>query len=299
MQNRESIQIPIPKNFNFKNCIPQIDRRYEESLYKVENGCIRRLIRLSSGAALIEITADINFMNIQLTKEDISQQDLLESQKYVTEWFDMDRDISLFYDLLRKYPQTKEFPKLFQGLRIIGIPDLFEALCWCVIGQQINLTFAHKVKNRLVQRYGKSRMINDNTYYIFPTPSDLLHVDREEFVKMEFSKQKIDYIQNVSEAFCSGVLKKSELKSLSKSDQMNKLLSIKGIGPWTANYVMMKSLGDMTCITYGDTGLSAALHTLFDTDKKPNKSTIDTIFEPFTGWESYLNFYLWSSLSND
>jgi DNA-3-methyladenine glycosylase II len=139
---------------------------------------------------------------------------------------------------------------------------------------------------------------SDNGDYCFPTPEKLRNANRETLVAMQFSKQKINYIYNISEAFCSGELNRNDLIGLDKPQQMEKLLAIKGIGPWTANYVSMKSLRDMTCIAYGDTGLSSALHAHFDTEKKPDKKTIDKIFKPFAGWESYLNFYLWRSLSD-
>ena len=59
----------------------------------------------------------------------------------------------------------------------------------------------------------------------------------------------------------------------------------------------MKTVRDMTCITYGDSGLNKALYTIFNTDKKPTKEEIELIFKDFKNWESYLNFYLWKSLN--
>ncbi len=284
----------LPEYFSFTACLAFLNRGYDECLYFVGKQCVRRFIRLSSGLVLISVSADDMHLIIKCDK-DVDEDKI---KRYVSDWFDLDRDLTRFYDLLGFHPQTKHFPKNYYGLRLMGIVDLFEALCWCVIGQQINLTFAHKIKTRLVHRYGDSMVDNGNTYYCFPTPETLLKADREELVAMQFSKQKINYIYNISEAFCSGELNRNELLKLTKTEQMDKLLAIKGIGPWTANYVSMKSLRDMTCIAYGDTGLSSALHTHFNTDKKPDKATIDEIFKPFAGWESYLNFYLWRSLGN-
>lgn len=288
------IRTELPRNFSFAACLAFLDRGYDECLYSVDERSVRRFIRLSSGMVLIEVTADDTHLIIQCD----GNVDEGEIKRYVSDWFDLDRDLSGFYDLLDLYPQTKSFPEAYYGLRLMGIVDLFEALCWCVIGQQINLTFAHKIKTRLVHRYGDKITKGKHTHFCFPTPQTIVKAKREELVAMQFSKQKINYLYNISEAFCSGQLNRDDLLSLNKSQQMAELLTIKGIGPWTANYVSMKSLRDMTCIAYGDTGLSSALHTHFNTDKKPDKTSIDNIFKPFSGWESYLNFYLWRSLSN-
>jgi len=290
------MKIPKPKHFNFQACLDFLNRGYDECLYLVNDSFVRRLIRITSGLVFIEISSDSININIRAHRE-ASTYDKEEILIYVKEWFDLERDLSEFYVLMKKHQQTKDFPIDYQGLRLMGIVDLFEALCWCVIGQQINLTFAHKIKTRLVHKYGESIEVKGQKYHIFPTPQTLLNAKKEDLVAMQFSKQKINYIHNISQAFCNNELNKDELLKLPKSQQMDKLLAIKGIGPWTANYVSMKSLRDMTSIAYGDTGLSLSLHQVFDTERKPDKNTIDSVFKPFAGWESYLNFYLWKTLS--
>jgi DNA-3-methyladenine glycosylase II len=292
----KTIEIRKPSNFNFHACLQFLNRGYVECLYQANQHSVMRLIRLTSGLAFLEVSDDENNIIITIEKEVISEQDCIESQAYVLDWFDLERDIQPFYQLLESQKQTESFSKKYHGLRLIGIVDLFESLCWCVIGQQINLTFAHKIKTRLVHRYGESKIIENEVYYSFPTPESLVNVEREELVTMQFSKQKINYVINIAQAFCEGQLDKVELLGLNKTEQMKKLTAIKGIGPWTANYVSMKCLRDMTCIAYGDTGLSSSLHRHFQTDKKPSYDVIDKIFKPYAGWESYLNFYLWKSL---
>jgi len=291
------LTIPIPKNFSFTKCLKFLNRGYSECLYKVDDSQVTRLIRLSSGLALIQITADSKNMFVSTKKEQINESDEKEVEAYVIDWFDINRDIQPFYQLLDTQKQTTKFSKKYHGLRLMGIVDLFESLCWCVIGQQINLTFAHKIKTRLVYKYGECMKDGEHTYYCFPLPEILLKAQREDLVSMQFSKQKINYIFNISTAFCINVINKKDLLGLNKEQQMEALLAIKGIGPWTANYVSMKSLRDMTCIAYGDTGLSSALHNHFATEKKPDNQTINEIFSSFKDWESYFNFYLWRSLS--
>jgi DNA-3-methyladenine glycosylase II len=291
------LTIATPKNFSFNKCLKFLNRGYDECLYQVNDTQVTRLIRLSSGLVLIKITADQTNLFISTNKGQMDNRDKEEIKAYVLDWFDLNRDIQPFYQLLTVQEETKEFATNYHGLRLMGIVDLFEALCWCVIGQQINLTFAHKIKTRLVHKYGESLKYGQHTHYCFPSPETLLKVEREDLVAMQFSKQKINYINNISAAFCTNEINKMVLLKLSKMQQMEKLLAIKGIGPWTANYVSMKSLRNMSCIAYGDTGLSSALHSHFATEKKPTNQVINKIFEPFKGWESYFNFYLWRSLS--
>jgi DNA-3-methyladenine glycosylase II len=80
--------------------------------------------------------------------------------------------------------------------------------------------------------------------------------------------------------------------------QVALLTAIRGIGIWTANYALMKTLKQLQAIPYGDVGLLNALldHQLIK-DKK-DTAGIDKLFKRFKGWESYLVFYLWRSLSS-
>ncbi|MFK8010819.1 MAG: DNA-3-methyladenine glycosylase [Marinicellaceae bacterium] len=293
---KKILKIKQPNHFRFDACLNFLDRGYDECLYQVNKTSVLRLIRLSSGLMLIQVESDAAFLIVSSNSE-VTDTDICEIRDYVDDWFDVSRDISQFYYLLNKDKITQDFPNKYYGLRLMGIVDLFEALCWCVIGQQINLTFAHKIKSRLVHEYGDKIQYKGNDYYCFPTPEVLVNAATQDLVGMQFSKQKIAYTQNIARAFCDGEFVKTDLLKMTKNQQMEKLLAIKGIGPWTANYVSMKSLRNMSCIAYGDTGLSSALHNLYGTEKKPNNQTIDMIFKPFSGWESYFNFYLWKTLS--
>lgn len=286
-----------PKNFCFGRCMGVLDRGYEELLYTLNDRTITRCIRLASGLAIIQVSSNDNDLIIKITKDVIEREDEVACRDYVTDWFDINRDISGFYNQLKQCKQTQHFVDQLYGLRLMGIVDLFEALCWCVIGQQINLTFAHTIKARLVQKYGDFIELNGEKYHCFPEPYVVINICEDELKHMQFSRQKIQYLYNIAKAFEDQGLNKESLLNRSASDQMKQLLLIKGIGPWTANYVSMKSLRNMRCIAYGDTGLSTALHKYFDTEKKPNYQTIDALFEPFAGWEAYFNFYLWSSLA--
>jgi DNA-3-methyladenine glycosylase II len=238
-------------------------------------------------------------LKVELTKNNISTSDLQEAKDYVITWFDMSRNIAPFYTLLKNHNKLYFLAKDYFGSRIITIPNLFEAICWAIIGQQINLTFAYKLKRLLVEKYGEKEIFDNQIYYSFPSPEQLIQADRNDLIMMKFSRQKIDYLKNISQAFLDKKISKSILLDCdNKEAKIAKLIAIKGIGVWSANYALMKSLGEMSCITYGDSGLNKAIHIIFNTEKKPSKETIDLIFKYFEGWESYLNFYLWKSLSN-
>ena len=298
MKEFRKFKISIPKYFSFKETLSFLDRGFDECLYNLTENTVSRLINLSDGKGIIKVYQNQEHLEIELQKSSISEYNLQEVKDYVTEWFDLNRNIEPFYKLLKNHLLLSNLSIKYSGSRIISIPNIFEAICWAIIGQQINLTFAYKLKRLLVEKYGEKKIINNQIYLTFPTPENLATASRNDLITMKFSRQKIDYLMNISNAFIDNQISKEILYNCkNKDERIEKLTAIKGIGIWSANYVLMKSIRDTSCITYGDSGLNKAIHRIFKTEKKPTKDEIDTVFKNFKNWESYLNFYLWKSLN--
>jgi len=297
MKAFKKIKLSIPIHYSFQETLSFLDRGYDECLYILSETTVSKLIDFSDGKGIIKIYQKGEYLEVELQKRKISEANLQEVKDFVTEWFDLTRNIEPFYELLNNHLQLSHLAIQYSRIVYISIPNLYEAICWAIIGQQINLTFAYKLKRLLVEKYGEKEIVNHQIYFSFPTPKVLAKASRNDLVEMKFSRQKIDYLMNISNAFIDNQISKEILYSCkNKNERIEQLTKIKGIGIWSANYVLMKSYRDMSCITYGDSGLNKAIHTIFKTKKKPTKDEIDTIFKDFKNWESYLNFYLWKSL---
>ena len=279
------------KIFSFAECLWYLNRNYDDCMHTVGADYVRKLIMVDDQPVLFEVRD-------KLQVKILAGEPSAAIDNYIVEWFDLKTDLRPFYKLLSANKALSYMSKDFAGLRLIGIPDLFEAICWCIIGQQINLTFAYKTKRRLVERFGTRLVHEDQVYYAFPAPEALAAADPEELRAMQFSGQKTSYLINIAKAFKEGEMSLEILTALPDvAAQQKALTAIKGIGIWTANYTLMKTLRVPTAIPYGDAGLLNALiaHHII-TDKKDVEG-INRFFQDFKGWESYLVFYLWRSLA--
>lgn len=293
-----TIRLPKPYIFNFSECLHFLDRGYDDCLYSIEEDRVVKPLHIGGQAMLFGVSDDADALKVEILSGDISYQLREQVANYITRWFDLTRDLRPFYQRLEHHSKLAFMQERYHGLRLMGIPDLFEALCWCVIGQQINLTFAYRLKRRLVETYGTFITHDSKRYYFFPEPEVLADLEVEALREMQFSRRKADYIIGIARQFADGALSKASIQGLSDSGQMLKRLTrIRGVGPWTANYVLMKSLNQMDCITHGDTGLQSAVSSILGFDRKPTQKEVESFFEPFSGWESYLNIYLWRTLS--
>ena len=278
-------------NFSFKECLWFLNRNYDDCLHLIGPDYIRKAILVNGRPVLFEIREGLKIKMLQ-------GDDLPAVEQFVHEWFDLGADITPFYQQLAACKELSYMRVDFAGLRLIGIPDLFEAICWCIMGQQINLTFAYKIKRKLVEAYGQKIVYEGVTYYTFPSPEVLAGADPVVLRNMQLSGKKVEYLTGIAQVFKEGKMSKALLVSLKDvTAQQQALTAIRGIGIWTANYTLMKTLRVPSSIPYGDAGLLNALiaHNII-TDKK-DLPAINRFFKHFKGWESYLVFYLWRSLA--
>ena len=290
--------IPTGLNFSARECLWYLYRGFDEVIYRVVNDKVIRAFSFDGRKILVSIQLLDNEIQIEWLAGDNDPLLIAQSADFVKEWLDVEKDLDPFYNLLSVHPALSYMSADFKGLRLIGMPDLFEALCWAIIGQQINLSFAHKLKRRLVEAYGEYIEWDTEHYYIFPHPAVIATLDPLELQPMQFSAGKAKYIIGLAKAFADGTISKEKLIELPDfTSRQQNLTALKGIGTWTANYALMKSLKEPSSVPYGDAGLNNALlkHGLIES--KIDTNGIIAIFKNFKGWEAYLVIYLWRSLA--
>lgn len=293
MENTK-IKIPVPELFNKDECLWFLSRDFDDCMYRVYKDRVRRAF----GEAGSIMVVDVYMMPDELVLEWLNMkpcdQDIENVIRFVSEWFDLETDLTQFYSIILEDKRIAHIAKEYSGLRFIGIPDLFEALAWGIIGQQINLSFAYKLKRRLVEKYGTFTLYEDEKYYVFPAAEVLSEVKTDDLRALQFSEKKAEYLITIAKAFSAGTLSRELLQNLPDLESRIKYLTnIRGIGLWTANYALMKSLKEPSGIPHGDAGLLNALINHGIIEAKNDKASIEEFFKPFTGWEAYLVFYLW------
>ncbi len=297
MENIQQSIIQAPQPFSFAECYRFLARSPNEVLHQTENGKIYKLLKLNNSLVLFELEEiDQQKIKINILNQPYDRNTFLEIEKYVNLWLDFNTDLGGFYQIAEGDLLLKPLTNKYHGLRLIGMNDLFEALCWAIIGQQINLNFAYTLKKRWVESFGECLGFEGKKYYLHPDYKMVREDLYEELLKIQFSRQKAKYVIEVAKAFQSGALSIENLKLQSFEEAKISLCKIKGIGNWTANYVLMKSLKYKEAFPIEDVGLHNALKNELKLSQKPTLQEIRTMAEQWKGWEAYATFYLWRSL---
>ncbi|MEW4326977.1 DNA-3-methyladenine glycosylase [Rossellomorea marisflavi] len=291
-----SIGINLPHPFSFEECLRFLARSDQEVLHEVGDGEVVKLLKVEGELILCRVTSTGETLNVAFLNTSPSQRARELVADYMVEWFDFEQDLSGFMEMAGRDPVLKPFAERYEGMRILCIPDLFEALVWAILGQQINLTFAYTLKKRFVERYGESVTFNGSTHWLFPSCERVATLSIDELRELQFTRRKAEYILDLAKAMERGELSKEKLLQLDASAIRDRLLAIRGVGAWTADYVRMKCFHDRSAFPVADVGLHLALKEALGLERKPTIEEIEELAINWKGWEAYATFYLWRSL---
>ena len=290
-----TLTLSVPAEFSFDAGLRYLARSPRESQHRVEDGRVKKVIDAGGLPVLLEVHApEPNQLTIDYQTTSTNPE--LFVRNYVTEWFDLARDLRPFYALAKLDPLLGPAVEQNYGLRLIGIPNLFEALCWAIIGQQINLAFAYTLKQRFVQTLGVQSTYAGVPYYRFPTAEAVARIRPDQLTARQFSTRKAEYVIGVAQAIVEGRISKQQLSALPTAEAQETLIRQRGVGAWTAHYVLLKCLQRPDAFPAADVGLHNAIRQGLSLPHKPDLAAVHRYAEPWQGWRGYATFYLWQTL---
>jgi DNA-3-methyladenine glycosylase II len=292
-----TIRLDVPREFSFDMNFQFLQRSPKELLHRVEEHSVVKLLRQGEEYVLFRVRPADDHLVIEFLNGLPSTSMRAFVMEYVKEWFDLYSDLKPFYERVAKDKLIGELTRIYYGYRIIGQPDLFESLVWAVLGQQINLAFAYTLKQRFVEQFGEKLVWDEQAYYMFPEARAIAELNDDHLLPLQFSRQKSRYTVGIAEAFASGEVSKEKLKGLPLQEAKERLMKIKGVGNWTANYALMKTFRYPDAFPLEDAGIHNAIKNLKKLQRKPTLDEVKRIFKKYKGWEAYATLYLWKSLA--
>ena len=187
--------------------------------------------------------------------------------------------------------QHAVFVKPRRGLRLPLIPRGFDALCWAITGQQINLKFASTLRRAMIGLTGEKvgHMI------AHPTAQALADTDGSALAALRYSRSKARYLIDAAMAVASGELDIENLTSGSAIVAEEALIARRGVGIWTARYVLMRR-GFADSAPVGDSALATALQRLHELPKRPDAEDTERLMSRFAPNRSLASMHLWTLL---
>ena len=220
---------------------------------------------------------------------------LSEVEQKVKRIFSLNQDIRPYYREVSGDEVLNKLNKGNYGFKPPVTPSVYEALIWAITGQQMNLSFIYSLKARLVMKYGVKFRFNNRKYYGFPTPKELSSISQDELRDMQFSRRKAEYIIGLTRAVLKGDIDLKALERMNQEDALERLMKIKGVGRWTAEYVLLRGMGRWGVIPADDIGIRNAVTHFYKYKKQVSGREVRKRAKAWGEYKGCAAFYLLSA----
>jgi AraC family transcriptional regulator, regulatory protein of adaptative response / DNA-3-methyladenine glycosylase II len=256
--------------------------RQISGLEHVENGSYQRLISRGDLRGWFKVTPVSDSPEHHKLKIEFKfnkNANILELVTRIKHIFDLDADPMMIEQGLSEDPELQKFLTHYPGLRIPGCWDGFELAVRAVLGQKISVKAAHTLLGRLVSLCGEVQDLDKNLPLekYFPTPESILKADLS---RLGLPESKVSTLKDLAQKVLNQEL---VLDGTADFDQTCRtLLSIKGIGPWTVEYIAMRALRNPNAFPESDLVLQKKIKQLHLNPKL------------WTPWRAYAAILLWN-----
>lgn len=297
---KERLMVSIKDEFDWEMILSYLSREKNEVMYQIVGRKVQRAFKVEERIILCELAYEQSLGHISielLNYPNYTEGEAVAVQEFVSDWFDVSTELQEFYSLGAKDEVLKEVVKKFQGLRLVGMPDFYEAITWGILGQQINLTYTYTLKRRFTETFGEKISYQGRTYWIYPTAEKVAQVSLTELQRLKMTIKKSEYLIDISQKIQSGEISKEYyLQFTTVASAEKELIKLRGIGPWTANYVLMRCLRMGSAFPLADIGLLNGIKQIRGLSEKPSTDYLKELQKNWGNWSSYATFYIWRLL---
>lgn len=290
--------LALPAGYSPLGTLHTLGRDANSTTERVEGRRLVKAIRVEEQAALLhmELCEEAAHCRVEAASGALSATARRAAHRTATRLLSLACDPAPFE---RKVQESESLGRLITGRKGLRIPlygSVFESVIWAIVGQQISLPFAYTLRRRLHELCGESA---GKDFFTAPTPEAVARLEYADLLPLQFSRSKAAYLIDMARALVSGEL------SLPDDDQMpvtlleKRLLGVRGLGPWSVNYILMRGYGYADCVPVGDSGLRAALKRFFALDVAPDIPRVLQLMEPFSPHRSLATYHLWMSLGDE
>ncbi|HZS35290.1 MAG TPA: AlkA N-terminal domain-containing protein [Polyangia bacterium] len=221
---------------------------------------------------------------LELTLDGPPPRALLPIVERVTRVFDLDADPRVIGDELARDPILRPLVRARPGLRVPGAWDGFELAVRAILGQQISVARATALAAKLVAACGAPLDAGHGLTRLFPTAAE---VARADVAALGMPRARARSIVALAEAVARGDLTLARGRDLDETTAA--LTALPGIGPWTAQYIAMRALGEPDAFPSSDLGIRHALARA----GLSTASEIERRAERWRPWRAYAAMQLW------
>jgi AraC family transcriptional regulator of adaptative response / DNA-3-methyladenine glycosylase II len=247
----------------------------------VEAGVYWRSISLNRMSGYFAVSHDEQHNSLSVQIQFGDPRALFFIIEKIRAMFDLNADWPDIARVLRIDAVLAPMVEAAPGLRMPGAWNGFELAVRAVLGQQVRVAHATAFAGRLVKAFGREFAGPGPLTHLFPTPEVLAKAD---FAGLGLTKARSETIRALAQAVVDHRIRFEGV--IDSESFRERLMEIRGIGSWTAEYVAMRALGEPDAFPAGDVALQSALGLA-------GERAVERRADAWRPWRSYATMYLW------
>jgi DNA-3-methyladenine glycosylase II len=233
---------------DFELCL-RIARSFSPDLFQ-DFSVLRSAVRIQDNPAVLELR------QVRRDPPTIEIRTVLPNSasevKRLARWIIFaDLDLRPFYRLAASHSVLGRITQELHGLKPMRPASLFEMLVIAITEQQISLAAAYRIRTRIIERFGD----HVNGLWAFPTQRRLSESSVADLMACGLSQRKAEYVKGVAYKVANGLLDLDQLEAMSDEDVRSLLLQVRGLGPWSADYFLVRGLSRPDRVPADDLGI--------------------------------------------
>jgi AraC family transcriptional regulator of adaptative response / DNA-3-methyladenine glycosylase II len=283
-----TVRLPFRGPYDFAALLRFLAARATPGVESVEAGRYLRTVTVGGDHGIIDVAPGENSLKLRL--HGIATKSLVGVVRQVRDLFDVDAPIADIHAVLGNDRHLQSRLARYPGVRVPGCCDGFELTVRAILGQQVSVKAATTLAGRIAQRYGDQ--INVPIDAVQQAPDRLFpqaqRLRRARLESIGLTSGRASTVRAVAAAAAEGRLRFDGAQDPTEFE--TRLLSIKGIGHWTAQYVAMRALKNPDAFPTADLGLLRA----FGRERMP-PTDLARRAEHWRPWRAYAAMLLWST----
>jgi DNA-3-methyladenine glycosylase II len=263
------------------------------------DGTYRRILLVDQRPLGIEVVqiapSECPMLQVVVSGSSLPPSTRIVTMGALTRLLGVNRCLDDFYGAAADDPGLGHLARLFRGLKPPRFPTVFEALINAFACQQVTLSLGIQLLNRLAATCARGWNVPGDRAHAFPSPDDLAGCKADDLRALGFSRQKGEAIIELARAVATRRLDLDELEGLDDAAAVARLRTLRGVGRWTAEYVLLRGLGRLHVFPGDDIGARNNLQRWLGILEPLDYDGVQRVlarWQPFQGLV-YLHLLLW------
>ena len=235
-------------------------------------------------------------LGVELRGARLTLSELELAQSQLERLLGTSQDLQPFYHFAAGEPVMANLVSTFYGMHQPLALSVFETIAQAIIGQQLSASVARVIRALLIETYGPTLSIDGEIHRAFPRPEAIAGATIEELRALKLSQRKAEYLHGLALAELETPGGLDSVEGLSDENVIEEITALRGVGMWSAQWVLSRALGREDAFPIGDLALRRIVSQLYFGGEPLTDQQLGEYSMRWSPFRSLATSYLFASL---